>query len=128
MICSTGELRFSLALIARLIIICTKDIMPVNWPNLEALGEEAVRGLLASGQYGRVGSNTYTEVKDWLDHKQVEREKHDAEVRRQREDRAEIREENRDRVARSRAKRTEIIAWVSIGIAIIAFLLSLFRG
>ena len=111
----------SLVLIATLIITCTEDIMPVNWPVIEALGEEAVRGLLARGQYGLVGSNMYTEVKDWLEHKQVEREKHDAEARRQREDRAEIREE-------SRAKRAEIVAWVSIGIAIIALLLSLFRG
>ncbi len=128
MICATGELRFSLALIASLIIICTEDIMPVNWPNLEALGEDAVRHRLARGLYGQVGSNMYTEVKDWLEHKQVEREKHGAEARRQREDRAEIREETRDRVARSRAKRAEIVAWVSIGIAIIGFLLSLSRG
>ncbi len=102
--------------------------MPVNWPNLEALGEDAVRHRLARGLYGQVGSNMYTEVKDWLEHKQVDREKHDAETRRQHEDRAEIREENRDRFARSRAKRAEIVAWISISIAILGFLISLFRS
>ncbi len=101
--------------------------MPVNWPILEALGEEAVRGLLASGQYGRVGSNTYTEVKDWLDHKQVEREKHDAEARRQREEKADRREEGRDQFARSKEKRAELFTWVTIGIAIVGLLITLSR-
>ncbi len=125
---TSTEPSFSLALIATLIIICIEDIMPVKWEILEAMGEDAVRLRLAGGLYGEVGSNMYTEVKDWLDHKRVEREKHDAEARRQREDRAEIREENRDQFARSRAKRAEIVAWVSIGIAIIGLLISLSRG
>ncbi len=98
------------------------------YEKLEAKGEVTVRRELAEGLYGTPGSTRYAEVETWLEYKEFQRQQQEAAARRQREDRAEIREETRDRVARSRAKRAEIVAWVSIGIAIIGFLLSLSRG
>ena len=95
---------------------------------LEFKGEPTVRLELASGLYGTPTSTQFAEVEAWLKHKEFQRQQQEAEARRQREDRTEIREENRDQLARSRAKRAEIVAWISIGIAIIGFLISLSRG
>ncbi len=95
---------------------------------LEAKGEPTVRRELAEGLYATPGSTRYAEVEAWLEHKEFQRQQQEAAARTKREDRAEIREETRDRVARSRAKRAEIVAWVSIAIAIIGLLISLSRG
>ena len=76
---------------------------------LEAKGEPTVRRELAEGLYGTPTSTQYVEVEAWVEHEEFQRQQQEAAARRQREDRAEIRDENRDQFARSlsRSKRQE---------------------
>ena len=92
--------------------------MPDYSKQFEEWGEPTVRDKLSKGLLGSDKSQAATR---WLERDDVKRA-------RQRDDRAEHREETRDELARKTARDAKVLAWFSIAIAIIGLLIGLFRG
>ena len=95
---------------------------------LEAKGEPTVRREQAQGLYGTPGSIRHAEVEAWLKGGEFQRQQQEGAERKHREDRAEHREELRDQLVRETALDAKKLARLSIAIAIIALLISLFRS